>query len=291
MRRVKRSVRVVGSVLGGVVQEKKKNGAPAQVIYQYCAAGNLIVGEQGFVCRATRQDYGWPFITSQKYSSLHPVVASFELPVTQFKKTTNHVAGVSENMLLIGVLSAVFYFAVRRFAVWRLMRESKVEINDTPVIAPTDLTTGGMQSLYIGVAEGFTYNFYTNSNNYIVVQLNLDHNAACHLVLMGDKSRLQGEMTEQLEKRLLLPVQLKGNFPEGFKAYCTPDKLVDAQRSMTPETMAVFIDFCQTYDVEVFYDTVYISKAGSTDERTDKNTLIIDMENFLRKNKQHLHLL
>jgi hypothetical protein len=51
----------------------------------------------------------------------------------------------------------------------------------------------------------------------------------------------------------------------------------------TPDIMALFVDFCRSYDLELFHDTLYITKAKDAIDTDDQTTLVTDVTTFLQK--------
>ena len=66
--------------------------------------------------------------------------------------------------------------------------------------------------------------------------------------------------------------------------YCSPEKEVELRQLLDPANMARLVDFCKSYDLEIFYDTLYICQAEGARDAGDQTTMVKDLEDFIKNN-------
>jgi hypothetical protein len=156
-------------------------------------------------------------------------------------------------------------------------------MDDGPVMASDDMlgSVGGLQSMARGTVVGFSYNLLTNNSGRVMFLVELGHNSWSHILAYGDKSGLRTMFTTP--GKWLEPAALEGNFPDYFRMLCNPEAQAALRVLFTPDIMALFVDFCRSYDLELFHDTLYITKAKDAIDTDDQTTLVTDVTTFLQK--------
>ncbi|MEO6761086.1 MAG: hypothetical protein ABI220_01755 [Candidatus Saccharimonadales bacterium] len=156
---------------------------------------------------------------------------------------------------------------------------------DGPIISGLGmLGANGLESVNVGDIAGFQYNLLTNDLDRVMVLVQLGHNSSSHMLAYGDKSLLDEEVKMTIKNRFLEPAVLEGDFPDYFKMYCNPGLQIVLRELFTPDVMANFVDFCRSYDFELFGEVVYFSRAGDAVDADDQTTLVSDVTVFLQKN-------
>lgn len=99
------------------------------------------------------------------------------------------------------------------------------------------------------------FNPYTKTR-YTVMQINL-RNKYPHIVLdnLRNNSVLAGSITKYFEEGD--SVELEGDFGKYFKVYTKADP-VDSLRVLSPDVMALMVDFSHDYDIEIIEDRLNI---------------------------------
>lgn len=161
---------------------------------------------------------------------------------------------------------------------------------DGPIISSGLLVEGyqGTQSVASGTRQGYDYNILVNTKGHLVLFVQLPRNTAFHMLAIGSKSSVSKLAIEALPDDQLRPISLEGNFPQYFRVYCTPKKEVALLQVLAPDTMAHLADFCRSYNVELYNDSLYISWAAGSYDASDQTTLIEDAFTFIDENKRLL---
>jgi hypothetical protein len=118
--------------------------------------------------------------------------------------------------------------------------------------------------------------------------ITLNRNTQTHILVMGSKSGIDTKVSYALSHKWLEPVSLEGDFPDNFHMYCTKGRQMETRQVFGPETMANFVDFCRSYNFELFNDSVYISVAEDAVDSNDSTAMVTDMTNFLSHNRRTL---
>jgi hypothetical protein len=189
----------------------------------------------------------------------------------------------SDNLINWLAIGFVLLYMLYKIA----QRRRAVTEQDGPILSSSNmLLEGGLQSLNKGVVAGFSYNIMTNDKGRVMFFVELGHDTQAHIVAYGDKSNI-GQQTESfISKKWLEPAELEGDFPDYFHMYCSPSKQMELREVFTPDIMAQFVDFCRSYDLEIFKDSLYVSRAEDAVDTADQTTLVTDITNFLQQNSQ-----
>jgi hypothetical protein len=219
--------------------------------------------------KTSAQKYGWPFVAQAHYSD----------PSLMDKKST-------DNTYLVFIILICAYIFYRRYGT--SLSDTNIDgttnAYDSPIISSTNLLEDtNLVSLERSTMSGYQYNLLTNESARTMLLVTLHHNTGLHLVAVGDRSKAGLPITQRISNKFLEPVDLEGDFPDYFKLYCSPDKQIELRELLDPTAMALLVDFCQAYDLEIFNDTLYISQAANAKDENDKTDLVSDTETFLQK--------
>jgi hypothetical protein len=180
----------------------------------------------------------------------------------------------------------LFYFAcvIILVIVVTVRKRLAVRAQDGPLLSSDDmLGVGGLQSLSQGTINDFQYNLLTNNAGRVMVLVELGHDTWSHVVAYGDRSQMGETTRTSISAKWLQPAVLEGDFPDYFHMYCNPE-LQDVVRELfTSDVMENFVDFCRSYDFELYHDTLYISKAEKAEDKDNQTTLIGDITTLLNK--------
>ena len=158
---------------------------------------------------------------------------------------------------------------------------------DEPIISSADLLGAtGLQSMATGMMGDYLYNLMTNDVGRVMMMITLNRNTYIHIVAIGSHSGLQSSLKLGSARQWLEPVSLEGDFPDHFEMYCSKGAQVQTRQVFGPETMAKFVDFCKSYNFELFNESVYISVAENADDPDDDTSMVADITNFLEHNRK-----
>jgi hypothetical protein len=216
------------------------------------------------------QKYGWPFVTRVHYSN----------PVLEDKTS------VDINSYLVFLILICIYIIYRRYG--SSLSDTNIDgttnAQDSSIISSANLLEDtALVSLDKSTMSGYQYNLLSNKSNRVMLLITLHHNTNLHLVAVGDKSDAGLSLTQKIKNKFLEPVKLEGDFPDYFKLYCSTDKQIELRELLDPTAMALLVDFCQAYDLEIFNDTLYISQAANAKDKNDQTDLVTDTETFVQK--------
>lgn len=215
-------------------------------------------------------DYGAPFVATQNVNK-NPVKYR-GIPIGK-----NDVYA-SFNAVTAFVLLLTLYALSRKYIFSRHFGA------DLPIVMSSDMfENDGLTSMHQGTMAGFTYNMLSNSSGRVMLHVLLPHKTDTHILAIGSGSQGSVPFTRSMENRLLRQVELEGDFPSHFKIYCTPGKHIELLRLLDPKTMADLVDFCRTYQFEIYEDMLYTAVAEDAADKNDPTTLVEDTEKLLKK--------
>lgn len=184
---------------------------------------------------------------------------------------------VYEYLLIISlVLIAVIFVALYR---WHVRRSA-----DSAVLMGHGLLSEDIIPATSGKIGGFNYRIIASSRGRKMFIMDFGYNSDLHVVVYGDKSKLNDDSKVSLHNKWIRPVELEGNFPEYFHMYCTPGREIELLQMFSPDTMMEFIEFCRAYDVEIAYESLYISQAGDASDPDDTTGMLDDAKKFVKDN-------
>jgi hypothetical protein len=180
-----------------------------------------------------------------------------------------------------------------KFLIPRIVAAFKVsqlgDDEDEPIISSADLLSAtGLQSLATGMMGDYLYNLMTNDAGRVMMLITLNRNTYVHIVAVGSRSGLQSRLSLGSARQWLEPVSLEGDFPDHFEMYCSKGAQMQTRQVFGPETMAKFVDFCKSYNFELFNESVYISVAENAEDSSDETSMVTDITNFLEHNRRVL---
>lgn len=210
---------------------------------------------------------GWPIQTIKTYPSGNGFATTDHLYSIPLGRNTF----VSPNGALLAVLIIVLYILLKRLQSSVTLKNddlSETSAEDYPLISSSEmLEEGGLASINKGTIEGYDYNIMTNESGRVMILINLHGNTRMHVVAIGENSSLDLPLTQKIESNLLQKTELEGDFPDYFKLYCTPGKEVELRQIFAPDSMQVLVDLCQSFDIEIYDETLYMSVANSSQEQ------------------------
>ena len=198
------------------------------------------------------------------------------------------VAGGNATVPLVLVIVLAILMRIWRYKRSKLPASVGAAPSDGPILASAGLMGArDLQSLAKGTMAGFEYNLLTNDSGRVMYYVQLGHNSWSHIIAYGDKSVVAG-MGALAASGQLEPVTLEGNFPDHFHMVCNPGAQTTVREVFTPDVMANFIDFCRSYDFELYHDMLYVSRAQNAIDRGDITSLTTDVADFLQRNVTEL---
>ena len=220
-------------------------------------------------------DYGWPISTKSV-----EIVSGSSKPHIIRRNYIEIDEGIylSYNVIILILAGAGACLLYLKYI------KSKLDagLNDNlPIISSYDLLSeGDVHSINNGEIAGYKYNLLFNKAGRTMMNVSLRHNSKIHLVALGVKSDGSLPFTENLNSRLS-ELTLEGDFPSYFKVFCTPGKENEVLQILEPVTMQYLAEFCKSYQLEIFMDTVYVSKGVNAVDSFDSTTLIQDTKELM----------
>lgn len=210
---------------------------------------------------------GWPVETTKTY------------PSGTGTSTTEHLYSIplsgsiyiSPNSVLLALIILAAYILIKRIQpryVSSIANITETSAIDYPLISSSNmLNEGGLASINRGTMEGFDYNIMTNDVGRVMILIKLHGNTMMHVVVIGENSQLDIPLTEKIGSNLLKKAELEGDFPDYFKLYCTPGKEVELRQIFAPDSMQVLVNLCQSFDIEIYDETLYLSAAAKSESQ------------------------
>lgn len=156
---------------------------------------------------------------------------------------------------------------------------------DEPIISSADLLSGThLTPMADGTVGTRTYHMLSDSTGKVMMFVDIGHDTGLHVIAIGGKSQLGYHVTNVKRQQWLEPVQLEGDFPKDFQVFCTKGKQMEVRQIFAPDTMVHFQEFCQSYNFELYKDTIYFSQAQGATDDGDDTTMVTDVVNFLQEN-------
>lgn len=184
-------------------------------------------------------------------------------------------------LLSFGFIYA-FLFHGKETELWQRVR-LKTNL-DGPVIAAYGLLSSGMlESIRKGSIKGNSYNLIVGDNGRLIALVDLGRSTGEHIVAIGDHSNLSNKKLKRLTA-----MTLEGDFPKHFHMYCKPVREQELLQLFDPADMAYFVDFCRSYDFELYDRQLYISQTVDAQDETDTTPFVRDVEAFLSRNAHTL---
>lgn len=229
---------------------------------------------------ARMQDYGLPF---RAITVANPGTNGEQT----FRRDSTAYVGQGGNDAFYISLNTVFLWivSITGYVLYRRHRSKHAPVTphnyDEPVISPSDLLgETAPKGVHKGKIAGYDYNLLTNSTGRVMLMVILPKPSNIHFVAVGAKSQSSLPLAERIESRFLEPIVLEGTFPKDFQLYCTPGRQTDIRQIFEPVTMAYVMDFCRSYQIEVFRDTFYVAQAAT--DAKDNTTMVEDTEKLLK---------
>lgn len=186
------------------------------------------------------------------------------------------------NLIFYGLLLLVFiYLMLRRYGFFNF--------SDRSLIASKNILENTIPgSVYVSKMAGYNYNFIAGKDGRSTAFILLDKDTGIHLIAIGGKSGIDSQLSKATLRRRLQKVDLEGDFPNFFTMYCSKGHEQELLELFDPGEMALFADFCQAYDFELYKDCIYVSKAGGANDPADETSMTSDLKVFLERNNRWL---
>lgn len=182
------------------------------------------------------------------------------------------------------VLILIVGFIIR-YGFRLLGRSRSMGDQDGPILSSSEMQSSkGLQSLQTGKFGTFAYSLMVNNSGRVMVNVALGKSTNLHLIATGDGSKVSQVVIKSISKQWLKPLNLEGDFPNYFKVYVTPDKELEVLEMFNPSVMEDFVEFCRTYDFEIYEDNLFISQSKESVSDKTNSTLVGAVEVFLQKN-------
>lgn len=169
-----------------------------------------------------------------------------------------------------------------------IMNENADSLNDKdfPILSSSDmLAANNLTSMHQDTFGDFPYNFLTNSAGKIMLVVTLPRDSGLHIMAIGAASLGSLGPLSLQNNPFLEQMVLEGDFPENFQIYCTPGKQIELLQLLDPATMADLVDYCRSYQFELYRDTLYVAQAEEASDENDETTLFEDTKNLLQKHE------
>ncbi len=279
---------IVCLIFSDAVLDQIHHGQQTVSLYR-CSLTTLFVGNTSNTCSTSTYNVrlrGWPFIAHKQYQSTSNSYDNFETDVDSLELHRDGNTEISLNAVLLSILILGVYIIFKRYQpnIDKYVPDSEetASLIDGPLISSSDmLNETGLISVNKGQMVGYNYNILANQQDRVMLFISLHGSTHLHLIAIGDQSKLSLPLTEKVSNNFLTQVSLEGDFPDYFHLYCSPDRQIELREILEPVTMAFLVDFCRTYDLEIFQDSLYVSKASSTNNETGQDTLVTDSEKLL----------
>ena len=132
----------------------------------------------------------------------------------------------------------------------------------------------------------FDYSILGSNDDRLILVVSLKRPTILHIVGIGSKSKQNRGLRKFRLKRLLSPVILEGNFSDQISLYCNKGQELELLQLFDPKDMAYFVDFCRSYNFEIYGQALYISQAADARDHKDKTGVIDDAKVFLERNSR-----
>ena len=219
------------------------------------------------------EQFGWPLRTRYSLRESGVKYGLYENKPDFFDKS---ILNSANSFFAIAVLSLILVVANYR----GLLRPKRYY--DAPVLSANGFFEGGkLVPLNKGTIGGNPYAFMTNASGKVILHITLAKKSALHMAVFGTKSRSMADGL--LPSKFLAEVTLEGDFPKDFNLYATPHMQIELLTLLDPATMAYLSDFCKTYEIELFLDSLYISVNENVEDTGDTTTMVVDAEKLLQK--------
>jgi hypothetical protein len=267
-------ITVTAALIGGLVLDNVYRGKTTATVDTCPKLSVLFYSDPK--CKSTQvtaSQHGWPFIVKKigNFGDGNGVVFQngFEL---------SRDGQLSINTALAMFVGVVVYLTLLKNLIYRWQPSI---YRDAPIISSSDfLSEPGLTSLYKGTFSGKKLNLLTNSTGRVMLNVDLGKNSHVHLLAFGAKAE-SSVFRESIASRGLQEIVLEGDFPEYFKIYCTPGQQIHTLQVLEPVTMAYLVDFCKSYDLEIYKDVLYVAKAQGAEDSDDTTTVVEDTKKLL----------
>lgn len=210
---------------------------------------------------------GWPIETTKTYPNgmgINTTEHMYSIPLSESTYIT-------PNSVLLALLIIAIYILIKRLQSRTISSATAIDelsVEDYPLISSSEmLNEGGLASINKGTMEGFDYNIMTNEEGRVMILIKLHGNTMMHVVAIGENSHLDVPLTAKVGSNLLKKAELEGDFTDYFKLYCTPGKEIELMQIFAPDSMEVLVDLCQSFDIEIYDETLYLSAAGKSESQ------------------------
>jgi hypothetical protein len=216
---------------------------------------------------------GWPIIVNKtEINSRKPQVR------WQNSIALQRDVYLTANMLLLTTLSIAGYVLVRPKLSLKL---SKGQKGTYPIISASDfLSESGLVSMHQESFDGYKLNLLTNRSGRVMLNITLPKNTKLHLLAFGKLGETSLAYTQNISSDLQ-KIVLEGDFPSYFNIYCTKGRQNEVLRILEPVTMQYLAKFCKSYELELYNEVLYVSKAEDAQDSSDNTTLVQDTKHLL----------
>lgn len=179
----------------------------------------------------------------------------------------------------------------RIYVAWRGDRPlEKYKGEDLPILSASPLLdTSDLSSIHKDTVQGLRYNFMVSRGGAeAIFMVQLGYDTGLHIVGYGANSRLNNSQHSLIENSRLKKIAVEGDVSKKVTLYCTPGKQTKVLQVFASDVLALLADFCQSYDLEIYRDLLFISPAASAYNKDDRASVVNDVETFLAANQQLL---
>jgi hypothetical protein len=268
---------VVCAVAGNLFLDNINRGNTTISVNECANIQQSFFQDIGKFCKTSEKparQYGWPLIVKKTEAYGSRTATSHQYSIASARSGSH----ISLNSLLLMLFGAALYAVLKPRVSTILIRGRPQE---SPIISTSDFfNEPGLTSIYRGDFSGYKLNLLTNKTGRVMLNVSLHRNTNFHLLAFGARAKTSLPLSSG-NSHGLQEIVLEGDFPSHFQIYCKPGYQNQTLQILEPVTMQYLATFCKSYDLEIFNDVLYVTKAQGAEDEADSTTIVEDTKKLL----------